>query len=639
MRTTRLLAAVFVTCTSCKSSFPRYCDENTPCADLNYSYCDLNGDYPASNGHGHVCIPDPRGDDGGTPGADAGTPPATPMLLAPRNGANTGSIHAPAALTPRFRWLAAAGATDYELQIDDSCNPIDFAACGFESPEVDETSIVTIDWRPSSALAVGTTPPVGRRYFWRVRACNTAGCSDWARPRYLNVGRQGTDYNGDGYADLLVGMDAGTTGGSAGQAYLYFGSASTTGRLDAADTVIEDPYAGAEPNRQFGFAVTSIGDSNADGYADFLVGVPGHDSGGGDAYVYYGRATWPAQLQQATSHVERTDSDVQALGSVVGGGGDLNGDGLADYFLGAPVFDSQSTAARRGYVYFGRASAPGYIGTANVILEAPSDGLGFGTSVSMDGDLDADGFSDLAIGFPAATDGSQQSAPAVYVYRGSASWTSPRTSSDSIIQAPYAGLGFFGAAIVIADLDDDGYDDLVVGSPIKSHPEQGEGGLDLFRGRPELPATITTSDVEFDHPGDRIDGMFGRCLAAGDANGDGLVDLLAGASTKDDDGEMFLFFGRTGWPASVGIASVSFANPTGNVRGTFGSSCAAGDFDGDGIVDPAGGAPTASDPESEEGEVYLWLGKTDWELSAPGPDLTLDNPNDAAGTQFGVSLD
>ncbi len=551
MRTRALLATVFVTCASCKSSFPRYCDENTPCADLNYSYCDLNGDYPASNGHGHVCIRDPRDVNAGTTNADAGTPPAAPVLLAPPNGANTGSVHAAAALTPRFRWLPATGASKYQLQLDDSCNPIDFADCGFESPEVDETSIVSTDWRPGSALAVAMAPPVGRRYFWRVRACNTAGCSPWTQPRYLNVGRQATDYNGDGYADLLVGMDTGTTGDVVGQAYLYFGSASRSGSLGEADTVVEDPLSADASNGQFGYAVTSIGDSNADGYADFLIGAPGHGSGGGEAYVYYGRASWPSQVQQATTRVERTDSDIQGLGSVVAGGGDLNGDGLSDYFLGAPVFDSQSAAVSRAYLYFGRASAPGFIGSANVVLDAPSDGLGFGSSASLTGDLDADGFADLAIGFPLATDGSQQSTPAVHVYRGSASWTSPRTTSDCVIEAPYSGLGFFGTAMVIADLDGDGYDDLVVGSAAKSNPELGEGGLDLFRGRPAWPLTITSADVEFDHPGDRPNGALGRCLAAGDTNGDGMVDLLAGAPTKDDDGEMFLFYGRASWPTAV----------------------------------------------------------------------------------------
>jgi hypothetical protein len=203
----------------CKAPFAHYCDESTPCTDPARPFCDLSGEFAASGGHGRVCIPTPSdaelGDgggvdapshDGNTYDARSPTLPEPPILLAPVNGALTGSHLVAVSRRPEFRWSPSAGADRYEITIDDMCLVASFTSCDFPSPERTDSTLTGTRWTPPAPLPVETVMrPFGRRYFWRLRACNAAGCSAWSPVRYVDVGRQATDYNGDGYGDLVVG--------------------------------------------------------------------------------------------------------------------------------------------------------------------------------------------------------------------------------------------------------------------------------------------------------------------------------------------------------------------------------------------------------------------------------------------------
>src|SRR3569623_2300442 len=128
-----------------------------------------------------------------------------PVLLQPEQGAATGSVWAPASLTPLFQWTAVAGASSYELQVDDSCvTPVE---CPFPTPEIGVT--VQQPRYQAPPLAVSSVAPVGRRYSWRVRACADS-CGGWSPTFLVAVGRQNQDLNGDGYADLVIGASGAT---------------------------------------------------------------------------------------------------------------------------------------------------------------------------------------------------------------------------------------------------------------------------------------------------------------------------------------------------------------------------------------------------------------------------------------------
>jgi hypothetical protein len=237
---------------------------------------------------------------------DASAPPAVVAARYPPNGHTTGSIHVPASavvvdhpLRPKLMWNAAAGASEYQVQLTSECTLSSFRSCPFSSPVVDTRVTATI-FRPQTPLAVSTTVPVGRRYYWRVRACNAGGCSAYSTVRYLDVGRHRKDVNGDGYADLIVGAPSQDNPETReGQAYVYFGSA--TGPSVTPDVTLDNPL--DQASGSFGRSVASAGDVNGDGYADLIVGAYQQDNpeaNEGQAYVYFGSATGPSVTPDVT---------------------------------------------------------------------------------------------------------------------------------------------------------------------------------------------------------------------------------------------------------------------------------------------------------------------------------------------------
>ncbi len=187
------------------------------------------------------------------------------------------------------------------------------------------------------------------------------------------------DLNGDGYGDLVV------TGGNA--VYVVPGGADgpTSATIRQLDT----------PMGEMAFGVLSVaggGDVNADGYADLLVG------GISDrAWLFFGSSVGvPAVASRTLSAPAGVGG---FFGLSVGAAGDVNGDGYADLVIGSVANYARSDAASDGaYVYFGGPGSPGTV--ADRFLGRPSAfGVGspFGVNVTGVGDLNGDGYSDLSV--------------------------------------------------------------------------------------------------------------------------------------------------------------------------------------------------------------------------------------------------
>ncbi len=157
------------------------------------------------------------------------------------------------------------------------------------------------------------------------------------------------DVNGDGYDDALIGAYA--SGTDRGAAYLVLGSATPVSSSLA--TAVE--YSGENADDWAGFSVAGPGDVDDDGHDDLLIGaLHNSDVGtyGGAAYVVLGSST-PASGTLATALQYSAEYAVDLAGQAVAGGGDVNGDGIADRLVGAFYNDDGATNAGAAYVIFG----------------------------------------------------------------------------------------------------------------------------------------------------------------------------------------------------------------------------------------------------------------------------------------------
>ncbi len=270
------------------------------------------------------------------------------------------------------------------------------------------------------------------------------------------------DFNGDGYADLLVGAYSNDDGATnAGAAYLVLGRASPA----SASLSSSYQYTGEASSDYAGTSVAGGGDVDGDGYSDLIVGAYQNDDGAtnaGAAYLVLG-STWPASAGLSSGYEYTGEASSDYAGWSVAGAGDVNCDGYADLLVGAKGNDDGASGAGAAYLVLGSASpASGSLSTAYEYSgEALSDSAG--AAVAGAGDVDGDGYADLLVGAYSADDGIS-SVGAAYLLLGSAS---PASAS---LSAAYKYLGEAngdraGAALAGAgDVDGDGYDDLLVGA-------------------------------------------------------------------------------------------------------------------------------------------------------------------------------
>jgi hypothetical protein len=464
-------------------------------------------------------------------------PGAAPRQLAPLSTSTVTSQR------PTLRWELASGSDGARVELcrdramTAACTS--FVALGSEgAPSAALVSGVWF-WRATSALggALGGAPSVVWQF--TVGARTAPVDSSWGTT---------LDVNGDGFADLAVG--------ATGATYVYLGSA--TGLPASPSVVLDSPDGGVAP----GVVVASAGDVDGDGFGDLAVGA----AGAYRVYVHLGSATGLAAMPSLSLAVPEAAGQ---YGWSVASAGDVDGDGFADLVVGAfAAMDDMGSA----YVYLG--SAIGLPASPSLTLAAPAGGQ-FGWSVASAGDVNGDGFADLAVG--------AYSANHAYVYLGSATGL-PTSPSQSIMGPPLQ----FGASIASAgDVDGDGFADLAVGS---SHPIAGRVFVYLgsATGLVDPPASTLLGP-------DGSGGFFGGSVAsAGDVDGDGFADLAVGAaSAMSGAGRVHVYLGSaTGVPSSP---SLTLTSPDGTGGGLGGSVASPGDIDGDGFADLAASAANRVD--------------------------------------------
>jgi len=261
----------------------------------------------------------------------------------------------------------------------------------------------------------------------------------------------GHDFNGDGYPDVLIGAPSALSGSArTGRAYVFYGGPL----LDAtADLLVNGEVA----QDRCGHAVAFAGDLNGDGYCDALVGAPEHDApsaNAGRVYVLFGGPAADGVADLAIDGGAAVDDN---FGCAVSGAGDVDGDGCADYLVGAHKSDLGGGESGCACLYLGGRVLDD---EAALVLPGAAAADYFGRSVTGGGDLNGDGFGDFAVSAYTNDAGGAQ-AGRVYVYYGGAV---PDAEADAVLTGEAAGDEFGGCIALTPDLNDDGGCDLLIGA-------------------------------------------------------------------------------------------------------------------------------------------------------------------------------
>ncbi|MBI4437543.1 FG-GAP repeat protein [Candidatus Uhrbacteria bacterium] len=348
----------------------------------------------------------------------------------------------------------------------------------------------------------------------------------------------------------------------------------------------------------------------------------------------------------------RGQTSMDEAGWSVAGAGDVNGDGIDDLVVGAPGSDRNASNSGSAYVLFGPLDTSAYdIGMANAVLTGEARyGEAAGWSVAGAGDVNGDGVDDLVVGAMGydTQETTGINAGAAYVQFGplvesyEVSLVEADVKMTGLTDYDQAGWSVAGAG----DVNGDGIDDLVVGSPGDDTAEANAGAAYILFG-PLTEGETSLAEADAKLTGEAVNDFAGwRVAGAGDVNGDGTDDLVVGAQYNDasgaNAGATYVLLG----PLSQGQTHLAEANTklTGEAEEDYSGWSVAGarDVNEDGVDDLVVGAPYNDAGGSQAGRAYVLFGPlTEGEMSLADADvkLTGEAEEDYAGWSVASARD
>ncbi|MBI4882012.1 MAG: FG-GAP repeat protein [Planctomycetes bacterium] len=365
------------------------------------------------------------------------------------------------------------------------------------------------------------------------------------------------DLDGDAVPDLAVGAYRDDDGGTdRGAVWILFLRQDGTVKSEQKISATHGGFTGLlDDEDAFGAALASPGDIDGDGVADLVVGAPFDDDGGLNRGAFWTLFLTPAGTVKAHAKVSATQGgllqgtldDFDYFAVSLAAAGDLDQDGVPD--LAAGAINDDEGGANRGAVYLLRLAAGGTVKAQAKIASGVGgfqgtlrDGDWFGASLALAGDVDGDGFADLAAGAAKDDDGGTDRG-AVWILFLDAQALVAREAKVSQTAGGFAGAlsdsGWFGQSLAaLGDVDGDGTADLAVGCPFDPDGGANYGAVYVLflTSAGAVAGQQKISALSGGLPGPSGPYTFGWSVAPlGDLDGDLAADLAVG-SNRDGDG-------------------------------------------------------------------------------------------------------
>jgi hypothetical protein len=448
------------------------------------------------------------------------------------------------------------------------------------------------------ASAAPATPPPDQRIYQAAPIPGQVEKFD-----FYGWGLAAGDFDGDGHDDLATSASDESLGGIAGAGAVIVIYGSGRGLRKADNQRFHQDTPGipdhAEATDKFAERIAA-GDFDGDGYDDLAIGVPAEDRGGladvGIVQVLYGtrhglRVRGTQLFSQASRGIQGKPETGDRFGDALAAG-DVDGDGRDDLVVGT-VGDAVSGVSGAGSVSVIFGSRSGLSRRDRLVTQdskgvpdSAETGDAFGTAVAV-GDLDGDGFDDIAVGTPNEAAGATLAVGAVHVFwgTGNALRNGPQLHQDDWPTQTNDEFDAFGRSVAIGRHLKGVGQTLLVGAPGEEndtgwagqghlvgnrvrHPADSDGPVQgwrygdvvavgrtrhnsmTFRSAPAANAPLGTVDLtggavfsrtiinQDTGPWSPVSGDgFGLALAPGDFDGDGWVDLAVGIPFKDVNGK------------------------------------------------------------------------------------------------------
>eukprot|EP01102_Stenamoeba_stenopodia_P020801 TRINITY_DN8240_c0_g1_i1.p1 TRINITY_DN8240_c0_g1~~TRINITY_DN8240_c0_g1_i1.p1 ORF type:complete len:432 (-),score=73.87 TRINITY_DN8240_c0_g1_i1:71-1366(-) len=334
-------------------------------------------------------------------------------------------------------------------------------------------------------------------------------------------------------------------------------------------------FLGAQNYDTTGARPNGVGDVNGDGFPDIVIGAPAlGEYDVGSAYLLFGSSAFPSVIELSGCTTTFASHCTLIIGTEYYGefgltpspAGDINGDGFADFMVGAPLNDNYYYTYRAGqmFVLYGRKTFPPVIDLfytpdfGGFIIQGADAGDALAVDATLAGDMNRDGFSDILVTLYNAFASPDTNGTALYLIYGGNNL--PKllnvTSYPSLVsfQGEVGSTNTFPTVSGNYDINQDGTNDILLGLPQTTlNGTQASGTVLVIYGKQQFASrAIDTSKLSAPSEVARYERVTnvqpdnnGAAVSfVGDVNGDGAVDFIFGGYEADNhNGRAYLIYG------------------------------------------------------------------------------------------------